>query len=207
MNEGKIFETNFKVSCEKTGFFFMRLRDGAKWVQGQGASFTPSNPCDAILHSMPFMWLLELKSTKGASISFYPNTPWERPKDSSREVMIKPNQVRELGLFAKAQGVIPGFIMNFRPRELKSGTTQNKVYFVHIKDFIDFAVRTGKSSINENECAEMGVEINSTLKKTHYGYDITYFVNQAIPFYVGKGYINTEHLKAVLEWLKRIVEQ
>lgn len=200
-SDGKQFETDFKDSIAKTGYFYMRLRDAVKWGSASNSTFTPSNPCDSVLFTMPFLWLLELKSTKGASISFYPDTPWIRPKGTTKNVMIKANQVKELRDFVKSSGVMAGFIFNFRPRVLKSGLTENMTYFVHITDFIEFAVKSGKSSISEADCRELGTFIPSEIKKVRYKYDIETFVNMAIPHAINKKRTSTEDYKKVVEWM------
>lgn len=207
MTDGKLFEGDWKESCDKTSFYYMRLRDSAKWTQGEGAKFTPSQPYDSLLHSMPFLWLLEMKSTKGASVSFFPKTPWERPKDSKREVMIKPNQVRELREAVTKQGAIGGFVINFRPRQLKSGETENKCYFVHIADFLKFVAESDKSSISEEDCAEIGVEIFCRHKKVRYEYNVVEFVNKAILVYLNRGYIDKAHLLKIKEWMEYILKE
>jgi hypothetical protein len=208
-NEGKQFEEDWKGSYAKTPFFYMRLRDGAKWVQGQGASFTPENPCDAIQHTMPFLWLLELKSTKGASVSFHPVTqdggaPWIRPKDKA-ERDIKSNQVKELMTAATYDGVIAGFVFNFRERVLKSKTVPAVTYFVHINDFTEYAVATGKSSISQDDCEKIGVWIPHERKKVHFRYDLAHFIDAAVLTYIKRGYIKTESLKALKQWISLLV--
>ncbi|WP_336786879.1 hypothetical protein [Paenibacillus sp. MMO-177] len=200
-NEGKQFEEDWKGSYAKTPYFYMRLRDGAKWIQGQGASFTPENPCDAIQHTMPFLWLLELKSTKGASVSFYPNTPWKKPKEAKGQVMIKANQVRELIEAAAYDGIIAGFVINFRERELRSKTVPAVTYFIHIHDFTEYAVATGKSSISQADCEKIGVLIPHQRKVKHFRYDITHFIESAVLTYIKQGYIKTESLKALKDWV------
>jgi len=189
MNDGKQFETDWKDSYKGTSYFYMRLRDSAKWTQGKNTSFTPSNPCDAIQFTQPYIWLLELKSTKGTGVSFYPNTPWEKPKGTTSNVMIKANQVKELMEAVQKPGVIAGLILNFRPRELKSGTTSNKTYFIHITDFVKFAIATGKASINQNDCEQIGFKITGEKKKIHYRYDIERFVFAGINFCKSRGLI------------------
>ena len=204
MSEGKQFEADWKASYANTPYFYMRLKDSAKWVQGQGATFTPENPCDAIQHTMPFLWLLELKSTKGASISFYPETPWEKPMDAKGNVMIKPNQVKELMRAAKNEGVIPGFVCNFRERKLKTKTVPSLTYFIHINDFIEFAVTSRKSSVSQGDCEKIGVLIHQEKKKVHYRYDIPDFIDRSLSLFVKKGFINKQNLVKLGEWIRSV---
>lgn len=200
-NEGKLFEKDFEDSCKGTSHYFMRLVDSAKWVQGQGSLFTPSNKADSILHTMPFLWLLELKSTKGASVSFYADTPWEKPSVAKGNVMIKPNQVKDLMKAVETEGVIAGFIINFRERILKTKTVPSSTYFVHVKDFIKFAVQTGKSSISQDDCEMFGILIPQEKKRVRYKYDIQEFVDLAVVTYLKKGYICSDHLEKVYGWI------
>ncbi|MGE6227563.1 hypothetical protein [Paenibacillus chitinolyticus] len=204
-NEGKQFEEDWKGSYGKTPYFYMRLRDSAKWVQGQGASFTPENPCDSVMHTMPFIWLLELKSTKGASISFFPNTPWIKPPEAKGERDIKTNQVKELMKAAAHEGVIAGLVLNFRERNLKTKKVEAATYFVHINDFTSFAVETGKSSISLDDCEKIGVWIPHEKKRVHYRYDINQFVDVAALTYIKRGYIKAEHLVSLRKWLTFLI--
>lgn len=189
MNDGKKFEQDWKESFKKTNYFYLRLRDTAKWLEGANTTFTPSNPCDSILYTPPFLWLLELKSTKGAGISFNPKNPDKKPIGEKTKVMIKHNQVKSLLDASNYQGILAGFIFNYRPRQLKNSLTDNVTYFVHILDFIKFAKESEKSSINQNDCEKIGIKINCELKKIRYKYDIENFVYQSINYYMNKGYI------------------
>lgn len=234
-NKGKEFEEHFKDSCDRTGFYYLRLVDAAKWVRNDDnkcphckrnidqdptkkTHFTPSNKCDSVFHTSPFLWLLELKSTEGASVSFWPyetvsadgktaviTAPWLKPKNTTTHKMIKTNQVKSLMEAGETDFNICGFVINFRPRTLKSTTTDNVCYFVHIKDFVSFAMQTGKASISAAECSEIGVEIPCEKLKTRYRYDINKFVNQAAIYYLNKGYISQESLKQIKDWIELIL--
>lgn len=204
-NEGKQFEDDWKGSYEKTPYFFMRLRDGAKWVQSQESAFTPENPCDGIQHSMPFLWLLELKSTKGASVGFFPNTPWIKPKEAKGNPMIKANQVKELMDAGMYEGVIAGFVINFRERVLTRKTVPTATYFVHIHDFTSYAVESGSASLSQEVCEKIGVFIPARKKVKYYKYDIAHFVDAAAITYIKRGYIKIEHLKKLQGWLDIII--
>lgn len=202
----KVFENDWKGSYTGTPYYYMRLKDSAKWLQGEGSMFTPENPCDSIQFTMPFLWLLELKSTKSASVSHYPNTPYRKP-DTKTNVMIKPNQVKALMESVNYEGVIAGFIINFRPRKLKTKTTENLCYFIHINDFIKFAKKHGKSTLSERDCAEIGIDISNYIKKVRYKYDITDFVNKAVEYSLNKGYISLGHIYNTIEWLDNLTKE
>jgi penicillin-binding protein-related factor A (putative recombinase) len=122
--------------------------------------FSPKNPFDAIMYAYPFMFLVELKSTKGTSISFKSKTP-----------MIKKKQIEELTKGAEYKGIIPGFIFNFR--------TSQKTYFLHINDFNRFILDTTKASINEKDIIAYGsIEIVGEIKKVKYKYYIAEFITK-----------------------------
>lgn len=188
---GKQFEKDWEDSYIKAGYFYLRLVDSAKWVVGEGSKFTPSNKCDSLQHTPPYLWMLELKSTKENSMSFHPKTPWEAPKGTSTKYVIKPSQVKELKAeYEKGYPyLIPGFILNFRERVLKTKTVPHQTYFVHIKDFLDYATNSGTSSISADVCREIGIPILSELKRTRYRYDIENFVVNAVAYYQNKGYV------------------
>lgn len=187
---GKVFEKDWQDSVAKTNYFYLRLIDGVKWGVGEGSKFTPSNKCDAIQHTAPYLWMLELKSTKSNSMSFHPKTPWETPKGSNTKYVIKPSQVKALKAEYEKRNpyVIPGFILNFRERIMKTKTVPHQTYFVHIKDFLDYATTSGTSSINAEVCKKIGINIEGELKKTHYRYDVVDFVERAVAVY-SLGYV------------------
>jgi penicillin-binding protein-related factor A (putative recombinase) len=206
LSDGKEFEKDFEDSCKKTSFHYMRLVDSAKWVQGQGSTFTPTNVCDCILHASPFAFLLELKSTKGAGISFNAGDPTQKPQGAKTQVMIKAKQVKDLLKASLHHGVIAGLIFNFRERELKTKSEPNEVFFVHIQDFVKFATETGKSSINRADCMDIGILMLCEQKKVHYRYDIELFVQEAIPKYIQSGHISRPQILQMHEWVARVLE-
>ena len=190
-SEGKNFEKDLEDSFDKTDITCIRLIDSAKWIQGQGATFTPENKCDFIVFSPPLLYALELKSTKGSSISFNPKEPWNKPEGEHTAVMIKANQVKSLLEFVQKPGVIAGFIFDFRARELKTKVEPNQVFFVHINDFLEYA-KLGTSSINRIDCESIGLEIKGKIKKVHYGYDVLSFIENSTNFCIKKGYISPD---------------
>lgn len=208
--DGKKFEQNWRDSYKSSEHYYMRLRDGAKWLQGQGSSYQSENQCDAIQHTMPFLWLLELKSTKGSSVSFNPyingeSSPDKKPKNKKTNVMIKANQVKELRQAVNYQGVIAGFVVNYRERELKTKTYDNETFFIHINDFWNFAVRTGKSGLSRDDSREIGIKIEHDKLKTNYRYKINEFANESVKVFVEKGYINKDQLQRTADWILELV--
>lgn len=210
--DGKVFEQNWRDSYKSSEHFYMRLRDGAKWLKGQGSSFQSENPCDSIQHTMPFLWLLELKSTKAASISFNPyiegvSSPEEKPKNKKTNVMIKANQVKELRQAVKHQGVIAGLVVNYRERKLKTKAEDNDVFFIHINDFWNFAIESGKSSISREDARSIGVRIESTKLKVNYRYKINEFVHIGAKIFLQKGYLDKGDIQRTVAWLSELLNK
>lgn len=154
-SEGKVFEQSFKESVP-SNTFFMRLKDVFSGFNNENRTFTPPNICDAVMYSLPTLYLLEFKSTKGTSFSF-------------SEKIIKPNQIKELSKASTYTGVIPGFIFNFRDK-------YNLTYFVHINEFNKFKETCGKQSMNQKDMEKIGILIEQTLKKVKYKYNIEKFI-------------------------------
>lgn len=163
ISEGKVFEQSFKESVPKD-VFFMRLKDVFSGFHNENRTFTPPNICDSVMYKSPTLFLLEFKSTKGTSFSF-------------SDKIIKPNQIKELTKASTYEGVVPGFIFNFRK--------YNLTYFIHINDFNKFKETCGKQSINEKDAKDIGILIEQKLKITKYKYDIEKFIED-LKTYQGK---------------------
>ena len=128
-------------------------------------TFTPKNPCDAIMFKNPVMYLLELKSTKGTSFSF-------------SDKIIKQHQIDDLTKASTYNGLLPFFIFNFRK--------YNETYGIHITDFIKFKDSTTKKSINRDDCIKIGILIEQKIKKVKYHYRIDKFVKDSEEKYLHK---------------------
>jgi len=163
MNDGKVFENSFKESVPND-VYYLRLKDPASSFGDQGNSalrFSVSNPFDVLLFSNPFLFTLELKSTKGTAFSFKGKTP-----------MIKASQIKGLTESSKFEGITSGLIFNMRE-------PYNRTYFLHINNFNEFVKSTTKSSINEKDILAAGaIEIRSKLKVVKYSYYIREFINE-----------------------------
>ncbi len=161
MNEGKIFEQQFKASIPKDVFYF-RIKDSPPDFNNDNPNirYTPKNDYDAIVYKEPIMMPLELKSTSGTSFSFTGKTP-----------MIKEHQIKALTQAAEYSGVVPGFIFNMRKYP--------NTYFLHINDFNRFLNETNKKSINKQDIIDYGaVEIIGVIKKVKYKYDVGEFIEK-----------------------------
>ncbi|GFN32388.1 hypothetical protein [Paenibacillus xylaniclasticus] len=180
MNAGKKFEQSWKESCEKTSFYYHRLPDTMKWKKDDSSRFTLENPYDSLLYAKPHLFVLELKSTQKESISFIPYSdstkPYENPENKLSGIMIKPHQVKALMHESTKDGVISGFVLNYRVNKSKKNPKPNEVFFVHIDDFLKYANISKMSSINREICRQIGVKVEGRLKKVNYTYDIEKFV-------------------------------
>src|SRR5690606_32999226 len=124
-------------------------------------------------HELP----LELKSIAGQRVSFSESII----KDHQIKSLIEANQ-------HKSDGVIPGFIFNFR-------LFDNETWFIHIEDFIKYRQvadsgkeadkypKINKRSMPIETVREIGLKINNYKKKTNYHYHIREFVKEAIGKY------------------------
>lgn len=158
MNEGKVFENNFRKSVP-SDIFYLRLKDSAtSFGQDSVATrFTLRNPYDILMFNGINLFCFELKSTSGTSFSIQFDK-----KDTSK--MIKKHQIDGLTDAQKYNKVIAGFILDFR----KSGT-----WFISIDDFNSFLSKTTKKSINEKDVIDNGgIKIDKTKKIKNYKYDV-----------------------------------
>ncbi|RDY88723.1 hypothetical protein [Bacillus amyloliquefaciens] len=164
-NQGKVFEANVQQSAKDQGLFFYRIKDVNPMAMKRGFGVTKNN-YDCFLHAQGHLFPLELKSIKAKSIPL-------------AESMIKANQIKHLKQATKFNNVIPGFLFQFREPE-------NKVYFVHINDFLTYKNiaenqlkhtyknRVNKASIPIAICEEIGTEVRWMKKKVNY----TYYLNK-----------------------------
>ena len=163
MNAGKEFEKDFRQSIPKN-CYYRRFNDNALGfnIQASNQRFTTKSPYDSIIYHYPYFYALELKSTQGKSISFGGNSP-----------MIKEHQIKELVKASHFEGVISGFVFNFRGCE-------NRTIFVPVHRFLEIARNNGKKSVNVNEFNnDNSIEIPNKLLKVHYKYDINTFMEWA----------------------------
>lgn len=198
-NAGKDFEKQWQDSCKIFKSYFLRLVDSNKFGFGDQTRFTPENKCDAIQYAIPFMMMLELKSTKGTGVSFNPKRPWEKIKGKTPS--IKPNQVSSLAEASCYNGIIAGLIINFRERSTKTKEFGNETFFVHVNDFLDFAENTDKSSISREDCEKIGLLIPQTKKISKYTYHIDLFEKNVIQDCIDKGRIDLPSIQKILDYI------
>lgn len=183
-NEGKKLEEQWKKSCEKFNTYLLRLIDSNKFGSSDSSQtrFTPENKFDCLMHSFPFTWSLELKSSNGAALSFNGSSPTEKVK--GKTFNIKPHQVNGLLEASKSDGNIAGLLLNFR-EEIKSKINYpNELIFIEINDFIKFATTCNKKSISRLDARAIGIAIPYKKNRTTYTYDIDSFVTLTSEYYM-----------------------
>lgn len=175
VSEGKKFEEAIELSSKEQNIFFFRVRDVNPMAIKKGQS-VPKNKYDALLYHKDRLLPIELKSTKGKSISF-------------SESIIKAYQIKSLEEAAKYNGVISGFLFNFREPD-------QRVFFVHIEQFLkykyiaeneivdhSYVSRVNKNSIPIGICEEIGVEVTGARKKVNHRWYINKLIDELIVKY------------------------
>lgn len=150
------------------------------------------NKYDCFLFFKGHLFPFELKSTKNKSISF-------------SEKIIKGQQIKHLKEAAQYPNIIPGFLFQFREPE-------NKVYFVHIDDFLTYkniaekqAEHTYKNKVNKSSipiaiCEEIGTEVRWMKKKVNY----TYYLNRLCGELINK-FSNRTNCNAHTPYKKKVI--
>lgn len=167
MNTGKIFENDFRSSINKDRCLLIRLNDQPQSF-AKTAKFSLKSPCDFILYDSLTKRLipLELKTTKYKSISF---DKLNESDNSSSSKMIHRHQIIGLENFSKFDGVISGFLYNFRDEQHDTERT----YFQNIKDFLKMYREINKQSFNELDILLYGAKkINGIKKRTKFHWNI-----------------------------------
>lgn len=155
MNPGKVFEQQF-IKSLPDDFYKLRLHDSASSFGSNDAlRFSMKSPFDFVLWRKPYMYCVELKSTKGKSFSF------ERSKDEHGEIHY--HQIQAL-LEADKYGATAGLVLDFR----ESGT-----YWLDIKALRNFMNTSTKKSINEKDVMDnFGIMIAKQKLRVNYKYDL-----------------------------------
>lgn len=170
-NQGKEFEEQMKASAKDQGIFFYRVKDVPPTLLKPNARVS-KNDFDSFIYRKPNLFPIEFKSTKSKSISF-------------EEKIIKKHQIEALKEAVEYDGLIAGFIFNFREYD-------NATYFVHINDFLHYKniaenelehtykSKVNKSSIPLDICKEIGVEVVNVKKVRKYRYYINKLLDELI---------------------------
>lgn len=164
MNQGKEFEQQIKDSIVKAGFYYLKIPDPPQSFGRDSMllRFSNKSPFDYIVYKFPHMYALECKSKSTNSISIAQGA-LDKGKD------IRYHQILELRK-AYFSGAIAGFLFNFRKEE--------KTYFIHIFDFLQYMKNTKKKSININDVKRChGIVVRQEKKKVKFSYDIERLVS------------------------------
>lgn len=149
MNNGKIFERNFKASIPPDVWYY-RFRDSpASFGQGTQTRFATSNICDCLLFGNKTLFLCELKSHNGKSIPFN---------------CVRENQVEQLTAAEKFPFIVPALVIFFPDVE--------RCFVVHINGWNNLVDASTKKSANVAEIAQAGFEVEVTKLKVNYKYDV-----------------------------------
>lgn len=163
-NMGKVFEEDFKKSVPDYCMVH-RLKDTAQsYNNSKKTKFTWENPCDFFVFSTKThtLFAIECKSTKYKSIAYQVN------KDDGTK-MIKYHQIKSLNELSDYDGIISGFIFNFRDEE----KNLQRTYFQNIIDFNKMCKDIAKKSFNEMDLLlNNGIKINGEKKRTRYIWNI-----------------------------------
>lgn len=166
MNPGKVFEQNFKNSCERYHILCIRLNDSStSFIMEKNAKFTPNNPCDFITNYKGTMIPIECKSTEYGSFSI------QKEKEDTNK-MIKLHQINSLVQFSLFEGVYPCFVFNFRAKK-DDPEQEEDTYLMYIQDFSNFMASTDKKSINRLDIVQNGgIRVDQKKLRVNYIYKL-----------------------------------
>lgn len=158
MNPGKQFELDFKNSIPESVWYY-RFKDGtSNWDNSDKSNtrFQHKNISDCELYEFPYLFLLELKSTKEKRIPF---------------TMVRDNQMKELSEASVKRGIIAGFIVNFREFE--------ETYFMPISQYNYYKGNFDSKSIPLIIFRENCMRIDQRKLIKNYRYDLGEFIKRA----------------------------
>lgn len=160
-NIGKVFEEQLKKSAPPYSLLY-RLPDSAQSFGGSSLlRFSSKNPFDFLLWDSigHILYALEAKTVSGKSISF------ERTKDDKGEIHI--HQIDGLNAWQKYNGIIAGFIIEFRALE--------KTVFITIENFNKIMVSINKKSFTLKDLDDNEITyfiIPQKKARTRFTYDL-----------------------------------
>lgn len=153
MNSGKRFEQCFRKSVPKNIFYY-RLKDSNNtWSNGDKTRFTNTNICDSIMFDGFYLYMLELKSTKGKSL----------PYSNIRE-----HQINDLLWCDTFNNIISGLVIEF--------SNYNECYFIEISHFKEFKESNNRKSLPIDFCKKKGIKIDVEKLKVNKKYNIEKFI-------------------------------
>lgn len=155
MNLGKRFEQNFKRSVPDNIFYY-RFRDGSSsWGGNDKVRFQQTNICDCFMFDGDYLYLLELKSTKGKSLPFN---------------NIKEHQIKDLLWASDYANTICGLVIEF--------SELSECYFIEISQLKEFYDKTNRKSIPVDYLREKGIKIEIKKLKVNNRFNISKFVKE-----------------------------
>ena len=171
-NIGKRFEENWMKSVPDDVLYYRPPDSAQSFGTNNKIRFSRKSPCDCMMFDGNLFYVLELKSVGTKSISF------ER-KESDKGVIHK-HQINSLMKFSKYNHVVSGFIFDFR--------ISHKTYFIFIDDFCSMINNIEKMSFNEEDIFKYcsPIEIDKTMLKVNWRYNINKFLNDSYMNYVKK---------------------
>lgn len=179
-NNGKRFEKNIQDSCKRQGILFERFKDNGKFGFG-GESvtrFSSENPCDGFIYYKGNLIYLELKTAITGSMSF--NQPPLIQEKGKTKPSIKTNQIKALKERKDFKGVCGGLLVDFADRQTKTQIVTGGTFFIDIDIFIDWAIGSGKKSMNVDDAKAIGIQLKSEKLKTNYRYDMIDLIERII---------------------------
>lgn len=155
INSGKRFEQNWKKSIPKDIFYY-RFRDGSSsWGGNDKVRFQQSNICDCLMFDGDYLYLLELKSTKGKSLPFN---------------NIKKHQIDDLLWASEYANTICGLVIEF--------SELIECYFIEINKLKEFYDKTSRKSIPIDYLRENGTKIEIKRLKVNNRFNISKFIEE-----------------------------
>lgn len=158
MNEGKLFEMDFKRSIpEGHRYYYERRRDGTAGFRGrknENVRFQMTNICDCSVfdNDNGIIHYFELKSYKGKSVPFSG---------------LRTNQIR--GISEASRGLRSLGYVVFNMRNI------GKTYIVEIEEVVRFMALEDRKSFPLDWMEETGYELGQKQLRTRYKYDLSTF--------------------------------
>ena len=153
INSGKVFERDFKESCEYCGIWCWRISDSYVTAKNIDANaFVPMQPADFLIKYGDKIWFVELKHT---------DKNYMTVQHDDVNGMIKKHQVDQMMRLSQ-EDVIGVLLLQF----------DEDTYALRVEDFCLCLERTGKHSINKVEACQYGTRIENKKIRTHMRYDI-----------------------------------
>lgn len=173
MNSGKKFENAIKAAVPDN-VLYHRLNDSTgTFSGGNNLRFSSKQPCDAFIFDGKSgkMYCIEMKTSKSGSFSYEDINC----KEKQPTKMIHKHQILSLEKLGEYEGVISGFLFNFR---LENETIE-RTYFQHIDDFLIMYHSLNKKSFNEKDLLKYNpIVIEGHKKIKNWTWDIKSFLEK-----------------------------